>query len=292
MGLDINAVQFLLRARKNGLQLGKVLTVGRLNLDVFPAKVCQLLRQHGLSDELFRDKGVASGYADDFFRALGATSVQSLDASNYEGASLVHDLNQPIPAGWRDSYDVVYDGGTLEHVFNFPVALRNCMELVRPGGHLFLHAPGNNWMGHGFYQLSPELFFRTLSAENGYQMNEMIAYSVGPCARWYRVSDPQVIRSRVELISYSLILLLVHAKKNQSVEIFRQMPMQSDYSVMWQESSGKTNEPAQPPGFFVRLFSRHLPGVASLIKAMGYGLKFYRSHSLRNRRFFTLVEKE
>jgi len=292
MGLDINAVQFLLRARKNGLRLGKVLTVGRLYLDVFPATVCQLLQQHGLSDELFRNKGEVSGYADDFFRALGASSVHSLDASNYENASLVHDLNQPIPAEWRDTYDVVYDGGTLEHVFNFPVALRNCMELVRPGGHLFLHAPGNNWMGHGFYQFSPELFFQAFSAENGYGMVEMIAYPVGPHARWYRVSNPQEIRSRVELISYSLICLLVQTQKKESVQIFRQMPMQSDYSVMWQEASGKPVVPVQPPGFFVRLSSRRLPALARLIKAVGSALKFYRSHSLRNRRFFTPVKRD
>jgi len=291
MGLDINSIQFLLRARKNGMQLGRVLTVGRLNLDVFPAKICELLRQHGLSDELFRDK-VAAGYADDLFRALGATSVHSLDASNYEGASLVHDLNQPIPVEWRDGYDVVYDGGTLEHVFNFPVALRNCMELVRPGGHLFLHAPGNNWMGHGFYQFSPELFFRAFSAENGYQMVEMIAYAVGPFDRWYRVSDPQAIRSRVELISYSLICLLVQAQKKQSVEIFRQMPMQSDYSVLWQASSGQPLASVRPPNFFVRLFRRRLPGLARLFKALNSGRKFYRSHSLRNRRFFTPVERD
>ena len=295
MGLDINAVQFLLRARKNGLQFGKVLTIGRLNLDVFPAKICELLRQHGLSDELFRnkgpEKGAVGGFADDLFRALGATSVHSLDASDYEGATLVHDLNQPIPAIWRDDYDVVYDGGTLEHVFNFPVALRNCMELVRPGGELFLHTPGNNWFGHGFYQFSPELFFRAFSAENGFQMTEMIAYAVGPHDRWYRVSDPQAIRSRVELISYSLICLLVQAKKTKSVEIFQKMPMQSDYSVMWQEAAGKASAPDGSPGFFVRWLRRRLPKVAHLFKAVNTGLKFYRSHSLRNRRFFTPVKK-
>ena len=61
-------------------------------------------------------------------------------------------------------FDVVYDGGTLEHVFNFPVALRNAMELLRPGGRLFtIHTCANNLCGHGFYQFSRELFYRTLS---------------------------------------------------------------------------------------------------------------------------------
>ncbi len=296
MGLDLNAVQFLLRARKNGMKLGRVLTIGRLNLDVFPAKISQLLLQHGLSDEAFRDRKTSEkqvgGYADDFFLALGATCVHSLDASNYENATLVHDMNQPIPADWRDKYDLVYDGGTLEHVFNFPVALKNCMELVSPNGHLFLHAPANNWFGHGFYQFSPELFYRALSAPNGFQISEMIAYGMGPHDRWYRVADPEAIRSRVELISFSLICLLIQAKKVRSTEIFQQMPMQSDYSVMWQEANNAAPPPDAAPGAFISFLRRRLPRVGHLLKAINTGQKFYRAHSFRNRRFFTPVEKE
>ena len=55
---------------------------------------------------------------------------------------------------------MVVDGGTLEHVFDYPTALRNAMRMVRVGGHLILNAPVNNFPGHGFYQISPELFFR------------------------------------------------------------------------------------------------------------------------------------
>ncbi len=33
------------------------------------------------------------------------------------------------------------DGGTLEHIFNVPVALKSYMEMVRVGGHLILVCP-------------------------------------------------------------------------------------------------------------------------------------------------------
>ena len=55
------------------------------------------------------------------------------------------------------------DSGSLEHVFNISQALRNCLEMVESGGHFISIGPANNAMGHGFYQFSPELYFRILS---------------------------------------------------------------------------------------------------------------------------------
>jgi SAM-dependent methyltransferase len=297
MGLDLNAVHFLLRARKRGVVFGDVLTIGRQKLDVLPGELAQLLQKNGLPagpflamDPLIGE--ATANYAELFFQCLGAKKVFSLDASNYEGAAFVHDLNQPVPEDWKNRFDVVYDGGTLEHVFHFPTALRSCMEMVRPGGHFFAHAPGNNWLGHGFYQFSPELFYRALSEANGYAVVEMIAHAPGPHARWYRVADPQAIRSRVELISFNLILLLVCAQRQRAADIFRQPPLQSDYTVIWNEAAGGKNPAEKPPGRVSKLAARYFPGAFHLFKALGTGWKFYRTHSLKNRHFFTPVSKE
>ena len=87
-----------------------------------------------------------------------------MDASSFEGATVVHDLNLPITEALKGRFDVVCDAGTIEHVMNFPTAIRNCMEMVRVGGHLILGTPANNFFGHGFYQFSPELWFRLFSS--------------------------------------------------------------------------------------------------------------------------------
>jgi len=42
-------------------------------------------------------------------------------------------MSQPIDTIHKNKYDLVFDGGTLEHVFNFPVAIKNCMEMVKVG---------------------------------------------------------------------------------------------------------------------------------------------------------------
>jgi SAM-dependent methyltransferase len=283
MGLDINGVQLLIAARKKGVQFDRTVMLGRSIMNVFPPTMVSVLERNGLPAEKFKAAGPECAYAEPFFEALGAARVEAMDNSNYEGAKLVHDLNQPIPPEWREQFDVVYDGGTLEHVFNFPVALRNSMELLRPGGRLFIHTCANNLCGHGFYQFSPELFYRALSPENGFEVERMIIHRVGPYGNWYEVSDPNAIRSRVELITFTPMHMLVQAKRVAVKEIFRSIPQQSDYVVKWQTTDKTAVEPVRNPVF---------AGAARLLHAIKTGVAFYRQQSLGNRRFFRPTERE
>ncbi len=92
------------------------------------------------------------------FRALGFEEVHSLDVSDYEQCTHLFDLNQPeLPPELVGRYQVVFNGGTLEHLFNAAQGLKNALGMLEPGG-LFIHAgPVNNWEDHGFYQFSPGL---------------------------------------------------------------------------------------------------------------------------------------
>jgi len=42
---------------------------------------------------------------------------------------------------------VVIDSGSLEHIYNFPVAIANCMKMVKVGGSFFIFNMANNHMG-------------------------------------------------------------------------------------------------------------------------------------------------
>jgi len=44
------------------------------------------------------------------------------------------------------AYTTVIDGGSLEHVFNFPQAIANCMNMVAVGGHFIGLSPANNFL--------------------------------------------------------------------------------------------------------------------------------------------------
>ena len=144
MGLDVNGVRFMIAARAAGARFDRTLMIGRQQLNVYPQRLRALLAAAGLPTAAFEQPGPECAFAEPFLAALGAKEIQSLDVSDFEGAQIVHDLNLPLPEHLRGQFDMVYDGGTLEHVFNLPIALKNCMELLRPDGRLFLHTPANN----------------------------------------------------------------------------------------------------------------------------------------------------
>ncbi len=105
------------------------------------------------------------------FSALGFETVDSLDFVADEHPSIVHDLNADVPASFHGRWDVVYDGGTLEHVFDVATALRNIHAMVKPGGLAIHESPTNNFVDHGFWQINPTLLFDFYSA-NGYEILE------------------------------------------------------------------------------------------------------------------------
>ncbi|MEW6161156.1 MAG: hypothetical protein AB1813_27315 [Verrucomicrobiota bacterium] len=247
MGVDIESARFLMSASRQGVSYEYCLTLGRQNFQLGVSETRILLKEFGLAAEKANEILVGSypRYAEGFFRFLGALQVDSMDASKYESATVLHDLNLPIPEALKNRFTAVVDAGTLEHVFNFPVAIRNCMEMTKVGGHFLALTPSNNYCGHGFYQFSPELFYRVLNAQNGFTVERMIAMECGPFRRWFEVKDPELIRSRVTLTNSFPLILLVQAKKVADVPKLVDVPQQSDYSATWNEHS--TNSPLTFP---------------------------------------------
>jgi hypothetical protein len=110
------------------------------------------------------------------------------------------------------------------------------------GGHFLTITPSNNLMGHGFYQFSPELFFRALSPVNGFEICRALVYEQPWNGYWHEVSDPQQLRTRIELMTLHPIYLVVCARKIASAQIFAQAPQQSDYAELWRSSPKPTAE--------------------------------------------------
>ena len=157
MGFDIQGTRLVLLARRQGVDFTRAVTLGRQWLGVDAPDLNALIQEIRVELDAEQRQAISAGlpYADGLLRALGAKVVESLDASAYEGASILHDLNEELPRALIGQFTLVIDCGTLEHVFNFPVAIRNCMRLLQVGGHLLLATPTNNFMGHGFYQFQP-----------------------------------------------------------------------------------------------------------------------------------------
>ena len=223
MGIDIYSAKFLRSEVKRGLDLGNMLTLGHQAVYMDDESYQALIASLGIS---FQE----NIFADDFFRGLGAKSVDVMDASNYEGANVLHNLNEPLGRELVEKYDCVFDGGALEHVFNLPQALKNCLEMVKVGGRFIIIAPTNAYCGHGFYQFSPELFYGALSAENGYLVEKMLFVHR---EQWYSVRKPAEIRQRVELLTEEPTLLFITARRIERKPVFAQWRQQSDYVATW-----------------------------------------------------------
>jgi hypothetical protein len=232
MGLDDASVKFLCAAKSLGVNFTSTATIGRQQLYLNAATLRRVFSVLGISqcaDDFLRE----NTYGDQFFSLLGAEHVESLDYSTYEGATLIHDMNLPISAELRERFSVVHDGGSIEHVFNAPQAFKNCMEMVQIGGHFTQVNAANNFMGHGFWQFSPELIFRMFSRENGFRIEVVLLHEATHGGAWYIVSDPEDVRSRVELCNDRPTYILTVAKRIERTNIFTNIPMQSDYVASW-----------------------------------------------------------
>lgn len=244
MGIDLLTAKFLAFANTLDVDFSNTGTLGRQSLYVERRDVIALFRKFQLRlddatvDAMFKwsSSGEESiGFAEGFFGALGADNVEAIDASDYEGASLIHDMNRPIPAQHQSRFSVMFDGGTLEHVFNFPVAIENCMRMLRTGGHFISVAPANNYFGHGFYQFSSELFFRVFSEDNGFRVKRVFLSAEKSFGAWYEVPDPEQIRERIALRNQVPTLQLFIAEKISDDAGIHVCPQQSDYSaILWQ----------------------------------------------------------
>jgi SAM-dependent methyltransferase len=237
MGFDLQAVRYIFEAKRSGADFTDALTLGRQNLHIDPANYQKEAERFGLSAQ--NEAFASLPFAEGLLETLGAKHPSSLDVSHYEGATHLADMNLPLPDGLAGRFSLVIDGGTLEHVFNFRQAAINIGALLKVGGHFVSITCANNFLGHGFYQFSPELFYRVFSAENGFEVESLVLAEVNGDGAWYEVADPAKVRSRVTLVNGARTYMMMRARKTAEVEMFREIPQQSDYhDARWQEPAG------------------------------------------------------
>lgn len=200
-----------------------------------------------------------------FFSLLGFDEVVSLDVSDYEGVDLVHDFNQPIPDALRERFDVVFEGGTIQHIYDQRQVFENIHDALKPGGRV-IHAmsPSNNHVDLGFYMFSPTLFADAYSTF-GYTIDAFYLFDYVPY--WFRgryYSRPaRVYRYEpgcLDHLSYGRwgnrqTSMFIVATKSPDASADR-TPQQGHYRQMWQASDGvdegAADVPSKDVGAYVR----------------------------------------
>jgi hypothetical protein len=168
MGIDWCGLEAILLAEQCCLQKKKVLTLGRQSINLSLSKVNELLNRYKQNE--IDDAGV---YSEKLFSHLGFTITDSIDASSYEEATIIHNLNKSITEKNYGQYSFIFDGGTSEHIFNAPQVFKNVIDMLDIGGIFVSVVPNNNFSGHGMYQFSPEFFLSIFCEKYGFKIKHL-----------------------------------------------------------------------------------------------------------------------
>lgn len=150
----------------------------------------------------------------------------------------------------------------------------------------------NNHMGHGFYQFSPELFFRIFREENGFRVKRIIlidhpfpGLELSDSTRCYVVADPAVVKERVCLVSSRPVCIMVHSIREETVPALEVPQIQSDYEALYGAGPGsvKAEGSRMPYDGARELLRTWLPrSWAAYLR----GRKQLITYSFSNRRFY------
>ncbi len=174
-----------------------------------------------------------TGFCEVFLKDMGFETVDSIDNSPFEGATIVHNMNQPIHV---QPYDFILDGGTIEHIFNTPQVCENIINLLNVGGVYLSITPNNNFSGHGMYQFSPEFYLSAFSEEYGMKVMELYLAKVGTgIEEWINVNSYQGGRNTSSFRTNDevYIIAIIQKVSMERKSLIHQSPNQYSYELDW-----------------------------------------------------------
>jgi hypothetical protein len=148
----------------------------------------------------------------------------------------LHDLNVPgLQEVSGGEYDMIFDGGTLEHIFHIPAAMKNLVDSLSVGGKIMHIVPTNNNINHGFYQFSPTIF------DSFYKTNNMIIKHASILKHKEKGELTLCSPKGTEYLSEfydskdPINLIFIAEKTNDSTS--DRIPQQQHYKELWEKAS-------------------------------------------------------
>lgn len=207
MGLAAASLKHLILCkRKYGLK-GPVMTLGNQDIYATANDMRRWLKDYGVSYKepktihltTSRDipsihpEGGAFIHAKTFFEFLGIPTKAyfDIDKFDFDKPAILHDLQRPIPKKYHAFFNLIVDSGTLEHIFDIRSVMENIVRMTKVGGYVWLLHPSQNFLNHGFYQLSPT-FYHDFFTANGFEVVE--AHIVEIRGSFYRFHEYEQLR--------------------------------------------------------------------------------------------------
>jgi hypothetical protein len=222
MGIDYTSLEAILMSLLQTKNKNRALTLARQQIHFQPRNV----------NAKFLD------YCEDMFKSFGFITTESIDYSSYENATIIHNMNLPYLEN-NTKYDFIYDGGTIEHIFNIPQVLENIINLLAIDGIFCSVTVNNNLSGHGFYQFSPELFLSCFNPNYGMEIICIYLAKVGTSVNeWIKIShlDKNNNRITAKFNDDKEVYIITIAKKisNDRLSLITNPPNQYSYEkVDW-----------------------------------------------------------
>ena len=242
MGIDLTGLRALAFAKRvYGFEFGETVMLGRQEIHFWKEEYMAVRKSVGLN--LDYDEAIELGqFSEPLFRKMGAHKVISVDAAGYEGASIIHDFNRPIPDNLSRAFDTFVDFGSIEHVFNVAQAMDNIKSIVRVHGSILIVTIANGFTGHGFYQYSPEFFYSVFSERNGFGDTSVFLVDTSRPKAWHFIKSPGRLKRRNQIPFGKQYWILAFSRKCS--EVNRLEVIQSDYeSAKWTTANHAHFEP-------------------------------------------------
>ena len=243
MGIATGAAELIFKLSKKIKFRGELLQIGNQEVLLKKNKLINLFHKYYINKNKIYFKEKINSKA--FFEIFGFSKIKSLDVSAYENADLIEDLNYPLKKKYFNKFDFIYDGGSLEHVFNIAQGLKNLTYLVKKNGYIMHLLPSNNYIDHGFYTVSPTLL-KDFYTQNNFKIIEFYLikqkYNLDKDSAWYvyEYNEEQIKNYDKWNWKNNRMLVWVVVKKNKSSKKII-YPTQSKYLKLHYQKKNKVN---------------------------------------------------
>jgi len=206
MGIPSQFARAILREHRYRPITGALLSISRQTVYLNPEQACDLVREElgtpprvqsqGLELDVWTRGAQAKRFISDraFYSLFSDADYNCVDVTPYEGATLIANLCNPLPAEIEGQFDFIVNGSSLDNIFDPAMALRNLSRLLKPGGRI-IHLERAS-RAHNVYVAFALSWFHDYYAINNFE--DCQAYLV----QW----DTNTVESRWDVYRYSPVL--------------------------------------------------------------------------------------
>ncbi|HEX4609501.1 MAG TPA: methyltransferase domain-containing protein [Urbifossiella sp.] len=190
MGCGIEFLKWLGESRTLPRQ-GRLLDIGEsCLLAATPEDIDEVLQRHACPLDPDHRRGIAvelayrsTQFGNPYIPTLFLGDVLRLTAVEYVAFDVVSayyadrfDLNvHSLARECHNTFDVVVNFGTTEHLMNQFNAFKVIHEACKPGGYMFHQLPATGYLTHGYFCYNA-LMFQELAEANGYEVADLWFY--------------------------------------------------------------------------------------------------------------------